>query len=129
MSAPTVQRANGLFEITLEGDTAVVVPLADLCELRYQEIESAGQRVLAFVSRPQVKNVVIDLGRTSYYGSTALGFFVRLGKAICDRGSMVFCNASALEKEILGIAHFENIWPIYPSREEALQAVSQGPSR
>lgn len=126
MSAPTVQQANGLFEMTLEGETAVVTPLADLCELRYQEIESAGKQVLAFVSRPEVKNIVIDLGRTGYYGSTALGFFVRLWKTIRDRGGMAFCNASALEKEILGVTHLDTTWPIYPSKDEALRAVSKG---
>jgi anti-sigma B factor antagonist len=127
MCGTTARRANALFEVALEGETAVVTPLADLRELRYQEIESGGEQVLAFVSRPPVKNVVIDLGRTRYYGSAALGFFVRLGEATRGRGRMAFCNASALEMEILGVAHLDGVWPIYSSREEALQAVNKGP--
>lgn len=127
MCATTAQQANGLFEVALEGETAIVTPLADLRELRCQEIESDGNKVLAFVNRPPVKNVIIDLGRTRYYGSTALGFFVRLWETIRGRGRMAFCNASAIEKEILGVAHLDARWPIYSTREEALQAISKEP--
>jgi anti-anti-sigma factor len=66
----------------------------------------------------------LDFHKTGYYGSTALGFFVKLWKKVSKRkGRMVFCNVSDHEKEILQITKLDQLWPICSSKIEVLRAV------
>jgi anti-anti-sigma factor len=71
-----------------------------------------------------VKQVVLDFHETDYFGSTAVGFFLRLWKQLRGRGGrLAFCNVSEHERDILQVTGFDRLWPICASREEALQAV------
>jgi anti-anti-sigma factor len=115
---------NGEFEVEREGQTLVVTALKDLRELDYQQIEAGATGILNLLGNGAVKNVVLDLHRTDYYGSTALGFFVKLWKRVRDRnGRLAFCGVSEHEREILKVTYLDGLWPICSSREDALQTV------
>jgi anti-anti-sigma factor len=116
--------AGGVFEVEQGGDTIVVVPAVDLRECDYQRIERGAESILHLLNGSGIKNVVMDFHRTDYYGSTALGFFVKLWKRVKQQGGrMAFCNVSAHEREILQVTQLDRLWPICPSRAEALAAV------
>jgi anti-sigma B factor antagonist len=120
------QKAESIFEVEQEGDTILIVPMANLRELDYQRIEAGAKDVLDLFTNPAIKNVILDFRETDYYGSTALGFFVKLWQRVRKRtGRMAFRNVSNHEKEILQIAHLNRLWPIYSSRSEALQALRE----
>jgi hypothetical protein len=38
---------------------------------------------------------------------------------------LAFCNVSAHERELLTVTGLDTLWPIYPSREEAIRAVTR----
>src|SRR5206468_31246 len=102
----------------------IVTPAADMGELDNERINAAMKVVLELVTNSTVKNLVMDFHRTNYYGSTALGFFVRLWKTISSRkGRMAFCNASEHEKEILKVTKLDSLWSICATREESLRIV------
>ncbi len=111
------RRGANLFQMEREGDTLVVIPLVDLSELAFQEIEAGGRGLLELLDHTSVKNVIMDFYMTDYYGSSALGFFVKLWKRVsrCN-GRMAFCNVSDYEKEILQTMRLDQLWPIYLSR-------------
>ncbi len=114
-----------LFDVELEGETVIVTPLENLGELAFQEIDAGAKEVLDFLNRTKARNVVVDMQWMDYCGSTALGFFLRLLKRVGGRnGRMAFCNVSEHDKEIFRVVHLGGLWPIYFSREEALQAVN-----
>jgi anti-anti-sigma factor len=116
--------ATGAFEVEREGQTLIVTPLTDLRELDYLEIEAGARDVLHLLGNGTIKNVVMDFYRTDYYGSTALGFFVKLWKRVRDRnGRMAFCGVSDHEREILKVTNLYGLWPICSSRDEATKAV------
>jgi anti-anti-sigma factor len=116
--------AAGIFEIEQKDDTMIVVPNMDLRELAYKQIEEGARKVLDLLNGTDIKNVVLDFHKTDYYGSTALGLFVRVWKRVSRRnGRMVFCNVSEHEKEVLQITHLDQLWPVCSSRSEALAAV------
>jgi anti-anti-sigma factor len=126
MSQTGLPTAGGIFEIEQEGDTIIVVPTVDLRELEYQRIEDGARKILDLLSATAVKGVVLDFHKTDYYGSTALGFFVKLWKRVRSRnGRMAFCNVSDHEKEILQITALDHLWPICSSRIEALDTVKE----
>jgi anti-anti-sigma factor len=114
-----------LFELQHEGDTVIVIPTVDMREFEYQRIESGAKHVFELVESGRANNVVMDFSKTDYYGSTALGFFLKLWTRVTSRGGrMAFCNISAHEREILEITMLHRLWPIYSSRKEALERVS-----
>jgi serine/threonine-protein kinase RsbW len=116
--------ATGLLGVERVGDTLVITALADLGELEFQQIGSEARHVLDLVSDPSVRNIVLDFQQTAYYGSSALGFFVRLWKKVSSRGGRIACcNLSPVEKEILRFTRLDSLWPICVSREEAMQEV------
>jgi anti-anti-sigma factor len=114
-----------IFEIERDERTIIVTPLADLRELDYEQIEAGATEVLTLLNQPPVKNVIIDFHRTDSYGTTALGFFVKVWKRVkSGHGNMAFCNVSDHEMEILKITKLDNVWPICSSREEALRVIN-----
>jgi anti-anti-sigma factor len=116
----------GIFEIEQDNDTIVVVPVVDLRELEYRRIEEGASEILDLLNGPGIKNVILDFGNTDYYGSTALGFFLKLLKKVKVRkGRMAFCNVSDHEQEILRVTNLDQLWPICSSRSEALEAVKE----
>jgi anti-anti-sigma factor len=113
----------GAFEVEREGDTAVITPQWDLRESAWREIESAGEEVLRALGAAG-GNVVVDLGKMDYGGSTALGLFARLGQQARRRnGRMALCNVSAHEREVLAAAGLAGLWPAYASRGATVEAV------
>jgi anti-anti-sigma factor len=114
----------GIFEVEQVDDTIIVIPTIDLRELDYQQIEDGAKVILELINGTAIRNVVLDFHKTDYYGSTALGFFVKLWKRVSTRhGRMAFCNVSDHEKEILRITKLDHSWPIFSSRREAVDAV------
>jgi anti-anti-sigma factor len=114
-------KAAGIFGIEQRGETLIVSPVTDLSELDYRQVEDGLNEVLQRLADVPAKHVVLDFHRTDYYGTTALSCFLKLWKRVVSgNGKMVFCNVSEHEQEILKINH---LWPIYPSRDAALQAV------
>jgi anti-anti-sigma factor len=114
----------GVFEIEQMGDTIIVVPAIDLRELDYQRIEEGAAQILHLLNGSAIKNVVMDFHKTDYYGSTALGFFVKLWKRVRKQnGRMAFCNVSHHEREILELTNLDRSWPICSSRTEALRSI------
>ena len=121
MVAPT---AGGLFEWEQTGDTLVLLPRKDLGESDYEQITDSAKEVLELLSNGQVKNLVMDFSRTDYYGSTALGFFLKLWKRVKSRsGKMAFCNVSEHEMEVLILTHLNTLWPVCKTRQDALATV------
>jgi anti-anti-sigma factor len=115
-----------VFEIGQEGETLLVTPTEDLRELEYRGIDAAGAEVVGRLQDGRVKHVVVDWSRADYCGSTGLGFFAGLWARLRRRGGrLAFCNVSDHLREILRVVRFEELWPIYPTRAEALRAVIQ----
>ena len=114
-----------VFELDQVGDTLVLVPQANLSEFEFDLIEVAGGEVLKRLDNVQAKNVVIDFHRTDYYGSTAIGFFVKIWKRVRKAGGhMAFCNVSAHEQQILELTKLDTLWDVCGTREEALALVN-----
>ncbi len=115
-----------VFETQQVGDTLVLSPRRNLSELQLNHFEQETAAVLDLVESTQARNIVLDLSDTTYYGSTALGFFVKLWTRIRKlHGHMAFCNVSENELEILRLTKLDSLWAICETREEALRSVQQ----
>jgi anti-anti-sigma factor len=75
------------------------------------------------------RNILLDFEGTDYYGSTALGLFLKLWKRVRSLdGNMAFCNVSEHEREVLRLTRLDSLWPICGTREEALETLQSGQS-
>ena len=116
--------ATDFFLVEHDGDTLIVTPTANMGELVQEPVADAMKRLLGDLLNSTAKNLIFDFHRTYYFGSTALGFFVRLWKTISSRdGRMVFCNLSGHEKEILKVTRLDQLWDMCRTRIDALEAV------
>jgi anti-anti-sigma factor len=124
VASATATLAGGVFEVEQAEDTLIVVPAPGLDELAQQRLEAGTGEVLEALRGSPARNILLDFGRTDAFGSAALGLLLRLGGAARRRaGHLAFCNVSAAEQEILRVTSLDRLWPVYPSRAEALAAV------
>lgn len=113
-----------VFSEETRGKTLIVTPLENLREFEFDRIEAAAAGVFRELDGGQIKNVVLDFRNTDFYGSTALGFFVKLWKRVrASGGQMAFCNVSAHEREVLTLTHLDRSWPVCNTLAEALIVV------
>lgn len=115
-----------MIEVERLEDTLVLTARTDLRELEYEEIGVEQREVLQLMRNdPSLRNAVVDFGKTDYFGSSALGLLTRLWRQVRDRGGrMALCHLSAHEEDILGVTGLGGIWPVFPSREEAIRAMA-----
>lgn len=117
---------NRLFQMQTDGDVVVLVPTSNLSELESSHFEDEFRAIISQLEEAGHHKIVLDFAGTDYYGSTALGLFVRLWKRICrQNGQLAFCNVSPHEKEVLHLTRLDTLWPICDSRVEALARLRQ----
>lgn len=115
-----------IIDMEFMGKTLVLIPRENLSELQFAQLDEAARHVFSELEGHDAHHIVLDLERTDYYGSTALGFFVKLWKHVrCSEGNMVFCHVSDNEREILKVTRLDGLWQICANREEALTRVTE----
>ena len=115
-----------LFEIEWAGKTIVLIPKADLSEFAFQQLDTEAREILEMLDQAANTTVVIDCTNTDFFGSTALGFFMKLWLRVQrGNGHMAFCNVSDHAKEILRVTKTDSLWSVCRSRIEALQIVRE----
>ncbi len=115
---------NGTFRIEQVDDTIIVTPMINLGEFEYARIERDGRTVLDRLAAAHARHVVVDCNQMVYYGSAALGFFVRVWKRLrMQGGHMAFCNVSPDERQVLEVTRLDTLWSICGTRDEAIEAV------
>jgi anti-sigma B factor antagonist len=115
---------SAFFEMERDGDVLIVVPQRNVSSLADAAVSSELDGLLGELDESGVRRVVFDFGRVSWFGSTMLeAMLVVWNRIHPDGGRLALCNVSAISSEIVRIAHFDTIWPVCPSRDEALAAV------
>ena len=115
------------FNSEIDGRTLVVIPLGSVSSLAGQYFKPELDELLEQLQRPELQNVVVDLAEVSYFGTIMLGTMHQLWRRVRDAGGkMALCNVSTVGREILRVSGFDTLWPVCPSRDEAIGAVEEG---
>lgn len=110
-----------IFDVQVAGTTVVVVPRECLTEFDFAEIETEGKRVLAWMDKEPANNVLLDLKHSDYFGSSAIGFFMKLWKrARTRKGHMAVCNTSMHAIELIRLIQADKLWHLCESQEQGL---------
>jgi anti-anti-sigma factor len=114
------------FSTESEGKTLIVVPLVNVSSLVEEDVRPDLDRLLEQLEQTEPRNVVIDFGRISYFGTTMLEAMHAIWRRVREAdGKMALCNLSDMQREVLHVAGFDTLWPVYTSRQEALQTLDQ----
>jgi anti-anti-sigma factor len=113
-----------IFDTEIQDATLIVAPRGDVSTLAGEDVHAELPRLLDQLQRPEIKHIVFDLKKASYFGSILLGAMSAMwGRVRAREGKMAVCNVSDTGKEILHVSKFDTLWPVCDSREEALEKV------
>lgn len=69
------------------------------------------------------RRILFDLSPLEYISSSGLGVLLHAAKALQTRnGRVVLCSLKAHIREVFKICGFDNVFPIFETRDQALQA-------
>jgi anti-anti-sigma factor len=113
-----------IFKIEPVANTLVVIPIADHCGFRYQQLHIEANHLQRKFETRVFEHLVIDLADLSYFGTELIGVMIRLARAVTNFGGRsAFCSPSPKMLEVLESMRLTKLWPIFPTRAEALQHV------
>jgi len=70
--------------------------------------------------------MVLDFSLTDYIGSTFIEVLVRAWKRLKERGgTMVLCGVRPFCAEVLRTTRLDEVWRVYPGREQAVEAAEE----
>lgn len=111
-----------IFTISQEGDVLVAALNRDVGNFAEAEIIRDTNRLIERVRSAPVAGVVVDFEQAEYFGSTMLEALRLLWTHLRAAGArLVLCRVSEVGREILQVAHFDTVWPICGTREEAVR--------
>jgi len=105
-------------------DTMVVMLRADVASLADADILGDLQSVFDAMREHQTTNVVFDLSQNDFLASSLLEAVREVGQLVHGAGGrLALCNVSITGREILHVVRFDTLWPILPTRSDALTHV------
>src|SRR5262245_25531720 len=112
-----------IFETEARPGITVITPLRDINSFEKTDLDQAADKVLDRLPNEEVVHVVIDFRKVPYFGTMMLTALLRFWKRVRDaRGSMVLCNLSEDELDVLRVTRLDTVWRIYPTLEDAINA-------
>jgi anti-sigma B factor antagonist len=113
------------FRIERHGEVAVVIPSAKVEEMHEALIAQAAKMVVSSLKEDPPAGIVVDLSQVNYVGSVFVSFLLRCHMLAKKQGSeIVLAGASEPARELLHLLDLETVWALYPSRKEAIDALS-----
>lgn len=114
-----------VFHARCVGSTLIVSPSGSVGSLQGAAIRADLDRLLEQIDSHSIRNVIFDLEQVEYFGSVMLTAMHAIWKRVRQQdGKVVLCRVSEVGRDVLGVARFDSLWPIYDSPIDAVQAVS-----
>jgi anti-anti-sigma factor len=111
------------FTIERHGDITVIVANPALERLEFGLEEQAAEFILKPLTRRENPLVIFDLSQVDNFGSMFLALLIRCWKlALSLGGSMSLSGVTPRTRELLRVTSLDMVWPIYDTKEEAMEA-------
>ncbi len=110
------------------GKTLVVSLQGDAPGFAAGAVHSEMITLLTVARQPEVRNLLVDMSASNYFGSLVLGEIVKLVQAVRDHGGRIaLCGVSGDMQEVLRIMKLDSMWEQFHTRADALQAIGGVP--
>lgn len=112
------------FTIERRGGVTIFVASPQLEQIDFALHDEAAEILLAPLAGDDDPQVVVDLSDVNFFGSMFMAILLRCFKVVEERGGMmVLCGLSPRAKELLHLTSLDQVWPIYGTRREAIEAL------
>ena len=117
-------RQHTVLKFERDGDTLIVLPTGDSLRVEERVLTKEIAALHEMIESKDLKNIVVDIGSSPYFGSLVLGAVIALCKRVTDAGGKAaLCNATEGMRESLQIMRIDTIIPYFPTRDAALDEV------
>ncbi len=114
-----------IFNVETLGEAIVVTPKGEGSSFRYQDLHLEANVIRAQISKPGVRQLVVDLHDIEYFGSEFIGALVSMLREMkTRRGIGNFCGANPQMLQVLSNMSLLRLWPHFETREEALASTT-----
>jgi anti-sigma B factor antagonist len=111
------------FTIERHGEITVIMANPALESLAFGLEKQAAELILKPIQSQENPLILFDLSQVDYFGSMFLALLIRCWKLALSRGgSMALSGVSSRTRELLRITSLDIVWPIYDTRQEAMEA-------
>jgi anti-anti-sigma factor len=98
--------------------------------LNDEALQEFGGALLSEATHAEPPRLIVDLSETSYVGSSFLELLVRAWKRLKERdGLLALCGVQPFCAEVFQVTRLDSLWPIYPTRVEAVAALAGQPNK
>ena len=112
------------FTIERRGELTVVSATPALESIAIGLEDQAAELIFDPIRHDAEPLIVFDLSRVDYFGSVFLGVLLRCWKMVQAKGgTMALSGVSDRAKELLHLTSLDFVWPIYATRQEAVEAL------
>ena len=117
-----------MYQAEAVGPTLVISLRGDAVGYGTGAVHSEMTTLLGVARQSGVRNLLIDMSLSNYFGSLVLGEIVNLGQVVRERGGRVaLCGVSNDMQEILRIMKLDALWERFPTRASALRGLGGVP--
>lgn len=103
---------------TQEYDGVTVIILGE----QYDNLDEPALLEIARTADPP--QIVVDMGRTKFFGSAFLGTLFRVWRRLTSRGGkMCVCSATGPCAEVLEVTQVNRLWDLHETREAAVESM------
>ncbi len=85
-----------------------------------------GESLIEIAVEAEPPLVVLDLSQTQFFGSSFIEVLFRVWNRLQGRsGRFAICGLTPHCYDVLKITHLDTLWPLMPTRHEAVSAISK----
>lgn len=119
---------NQVFKTERDGTTLIVTMQGDSGKFHYVRVQTEANKVRRLVDGTTFKDVLIDFSGSEFFGNIIISVVVMLARQSADRGGRAaFCAAAPQTLQLLEAMRLIDLWPYFPTREEALAWIDGAP--
>ncbi|MBL6704839.1 MAG: STAS domain-containing protein [Planctomycetaceae bacterium] len=110
---------------TQEYDGVTVIILGEQYDnLDEPALLAAADELLEIARTADPPQIVVDMGRTKFFGSAFLGTLFRVWRRLTSRGGkMCVCSATGPCAEVLEVTQVNRLWDLHETREAAVESM------
>ncbi len=109
-----------------EHDATILELQSDYASLDQVGLADFGGQLLSEATYAEPPYLILDLSQTQFIGSAFLELLVRAWKRVRQRGgAILLCGLQPLCRQVLETSRLYDLWPSFPTRDEALKAVAE----
>jgi len=113
-----------VFPAILRGSTLIVVPKGEAAGFSNAIVANERNAIHRLIGSGRVRNLLVDLGKSNYFGSEMIGTINAFYTKIHERqGEFGVCEPSPDMLEGLRILRLDSIWTVYDRREKAMSVL------